>query len=82
MGFDDELSALCARHLAKARRDNDLAGDMVEALSRNLGVSIAVVAGGDSKRIAYIIDGCEPYIAASASDAAKLGDFLGKLEAR
>lgn len=75
--FAHELSVLCSRELPFARRDDERGAEMIERLAHDLGMAIAVIAGGRREAIDTLLAGAENYIAQSSAQHAALGRLLG-----
>jgi hypothetical protein len=73
MGFADKLHSLTSKEMAQANqaKDAERMGDVVEALARALGFSIAIATKGDPKGIDTMIEGATAYAHGEAVDKAK-----------
>lgn len=78
-GFQDRLAAMLAKEAAAAGRVADRAermGDMIEALARGLGFTVAIAANGKSEGIETMIAAAEKYALEEAADKAPLAQFM------
>lgn len=78
--FHDKLSALLAKEAAEAGKSPDHAermGDMVEALARGLGFTVAIAVNGDANGIETMIAAAERYALEEAAEKAPVAKFMG-----
>jgi len=77
--FHDKLSALLAKEAAAAGRVPDRAermGDMIEALARGLGFTVAIATNGDAQGIETMVAAAERYALEEAADKAPVAKFM------
>lgn len=77
--FSDRLASMLAKEAAAARKAPDRAermGDMVEALARGLGFTVAIATNGDAAGIETMISAAERYALEEAADKAPLAQFM------
>lgn len=67
--FSDELSTLCAKHLARAVRDEDAnaIAEMIERLVSSLGMTVAVAGRGHPALIQELMTGVENHLYEAAT---------------
>lgn len=78
-GFGDAISSLLAKTAADASKAPDRAerlGDMIEALARGLGFTIAIAANGNAETIDTMIQGAEQYALQEAAEKAPFAQFM------
>lgn len=79
--FSDKLSALLASEAARARRNPGRYASMIEQISRGLGFTVAMAAGGDGAKIDELLTGAEAYAHAEAVEKAEIALLMATLSA-
>ena len=79
MDFSDKLAALCAKEVTEARGDADRMSEMLERLSRVLGVTIAEVAHGNPRGVDSLMPAVEAYIHEGAVDHAPRARLMARV---
>lgn len=77
--FHDKLASLLSREAAAAAKVPDRAermGDMIEAIARGLGFTVAIAANGDGDAIETMISAAEKYALDEAADKAPFAQFM------
>lgn len=77
--FHDRLASLLAREASDAGQASDRAermGDMIEALARGLGFTVAIAANGDAEGIDTMIAAAERYALEEAARQADVARFM------
>lgn len=77
--FHDKLAAMLSKEAAAAGKATDRAermGDMIEALSRGLGFTVAIAANGNAEAIDTMIAGAERYALEEAADKARFAQIM------
>ncbi|MDQ0506009.1 hypothetical protein [Xanthobacter agilis] len=74
--FSDRLAVVIAEQASHARRDPALYAEMIERLSHALGLTIAMAARGDGRRIDVLIEGATSHAHAEAVAWAPLAQVM------
>ena len=77
--FPDQLAEMLSREAVAASRAPDRAerlGDMIEALARGLGVTVAIATNGNAEGIETMIAGAERYALEEAASQAPFAMFI------
>jgi hypothetical protein len=77
--FHDKLASLLSREAAAAAKAPDRherMGDMIEAIARGLGFTVAIAANGNGPMIEAMIAGAENYALQEAADKADFAKFM------
>ena len=74
--FATKLDVLTSAELSAGRCDPERLSDMIEKLSRSLGFTIAVAAGGDPRGIDTLAIGCSEYVHGEAVSKAPMARVL------
>lgn len=83
--FHDKLALLLSREAADAGKAADRAermGDMIEALARGLGFTVAIATNGNAEGIETMISAAERYALEEAADKAPLAQFMAVARGR
>ncbi len=77
--FSDRLASMLAKEASAAGKAPDRAermGDMIEALARGLGFTVAVAANGAPEAINTMITAAEQYAVEEAAEKAPIAQFM------
>ena len=77
--FHDKLAALLSKEASAAAKVPDRAermGDMIEAVARGLGFTVAIAANGNGEAIETMIAGAERYALEEAAEKAPFAQFM------
>lgn len=77
--FHSRLSSMLAKEAADAAKATDRPermGDMIEALARGLGFTVAIAANGNAEGIDTMIAAAERYALEEAADKADFAKFM------
>jgi len=82
MSFHDKLASLLSREAADAAKVPDRAermGDMIEAIARGLGFTVAVACNGNQEGIETMIAAAERYALEEAASKADFARFMASV---
>lgn len=78
--FHDRLAGMLAKEASAAHGDADRLGEMIEAVARGLGFTVAIAARGDPQTIDAMIAGAEAYALQEAADKAPFAQFMAQVK--
>lgn len=79
--FPDRLASMLAKEAAEAGKAPDRAermGDMIEAIARGLGFTVAIAANGEADGIDTMISAAERYALEEAAQKAPFAQFMAE----
>ena len=74
--FGDDLGALCAKAMARAKGNPELLGEMIERQIGSLAFTIAMAGKGDAETIGKMLSGAETHLNEQAAGFAKIAKML------
>lgn len=80
--FHGRLASMLSKEAAAAAKATDRSermGDMIEALARGLGFTVAIAANGDPEGIETMIAAAERYALEEAADKADFAKFMSAI---